>query len=50
MSTRWRTVYQHILAFRLWWRCKRDRRVALRVAALAALLQQDADVSLGRLA
>ena len=49
MKTLWRTVYQHLLALCIWWFCRRDRRLAQRVTALNALLQQDVDVSPGRL-
>jgi hypothetical protein len=49
MKTTWHTLYQHILALRIWWACRRDARVARRVLGLVALLEQDADTAPGRL-
>jgi predicted lipid carrier protein YhbT len=43
MNTFWRTLYQHLLALRIWWRCKRDPRIAGRIAHLLAVLSQDTD-------
>ncbi len=47
MKTTWHTLYQHILALRIWWACRRDARLARRVLCLAALLERDADPTLG---
>ena len=49
MKILWHTLYQHLLALRIWWYCRHDERLAQRVAALNALLQQDVDVSLRHL-
>jgi hypothetical protein len=49
MTTLWRSLYQHLQAFRIWWHCRRDPRLAQRVAALNALLQSDVEAAPGRL-
>ena len=48
MKTLWRTVYQHLEALRIWWRCRRDQRVARRVQSLITLLEQDVGATFDR--
>jgi hypothetical protein len=38
-----------MLALRIWWYCKRDKRLAQRVQSLIALLQQGTDATFGHL-
>ncbi len=49
MKTLWHILYQHLLALRIWWHCRRDERLAQRIASLNSLLQRDVDVPLGHL-
>gem|GEM_PF-4801253 len=49
MKTLCRTLFQHYMAFRLWWYCRTNQRIARRVACLSLLVQEEADVLLGRL-
>jgi hypothetical protein len=45
MNAFWHTLHQHLLALRIWWRCKRDPHMSRRVATLIALLSQDTDTA-----
>lgn len=49
MKILYRTLFQYYMAFRLWWHCRNNPRTARRVVRLTRLMQEEADVLLGRL-
>ena len=44
-----RTLFQHYMAFRLWWHCRNNPQTARRIVRLMVLMQESSDVLLGRL-